>query len=308
MSDPKIAIIIPCYNEDLTINKVISDFQQVVPHATIYVFDNNSTDNTYEYAKQSGVTIYKSPYQGKGNVIRHAFAVVDADVYIIADGDDQCDTSVIPEGIQKFLDEDLDMLSFVRVAEHEKVYRTGHAFGNKMLTNLVKLFFKNKAADILGGYRIFSKAFVKSFPAHSRGFEIEIELSIFAHQMRLLTAEMEVPYRKRPEGSFSKLNTITDGILILSTIIYLIITEKPLLFFGTIFGVLGSLATFWIVDVYLEFLQIMSVPRFPTLIFALILLSLASLSLSVGIILTFLQRNTMEQKRYMYLQYKNRSV
>ena len=137
MSCPTIAVIIPCYNEDLTINKVISDFQQIVPHAIIYVFDNNSTDNTYEYAKKNNTIVYKSPYQGKGNVIRHAFAVVDADVYIVADGDDQCDTSVIPQGIQKFLDEDLDMLSFVRVAEHEKVYRLGHAFGNRMLTNLL---------------------------------------------------------------------------------------------------------------------------------------------------------------------------
>lgn len=302
----KIAVIIPCYNEEITIQKVITDFQQTIPHASIYVFDNNSTDATYRLAKESQAIVYRSPYQGKGNVIRHAFAVVEADYYIIADGDDQCEVSVIPEAIQRCQENNLDMLSLVRVAD-KSTYRQGHAFGNKLLTWLVNLFFKTKCADVLGGYRIFSKAFVKSFPAHAKGFEIEVDLSVFANQLRLITGEMNVPYRARPEGSFSKLNTIKDGILILKTIAYLVSSEKPLLFFGMISLCFALVGGGFAIDVYLEFLKISEVPRFPTFIFAMTMLFLSSMSFAIGLILMYIQKNTLEARRNIYIQYKGES-
>ncbi|MGL4367926.1 MAG: glycosyltransferase family 2 protein [Brevinemataceae bacterium] len=299
-----IAIIIPCYNEDITITKVVRDFQKTIPNASVYVFDNNSSDNTYQFAIDAGAIVHRSPYQGKGNVIRHAFSIIDADYYIIADGDDQCDVSIISEALQKMKVDNLDMLSLVRVADKAN-YRIGHAFGNKALTFLVNLFFRTKCSDVLGGYRIFSKAFVKSFPAHAKGFEIEVELSIFAHQLRLLTNEMNVPYRTRPEGSFSKLHTIRDGVLILKTILGLISNEKPLLFFSTIGLVFGVLGGFLAIDVYLEFLRISAVPRFPTFILSMSLLFLSALSLAIGVILSCIHQNTLEARRFVYTKFKH---
>ena len=301
-----IAVIIPCYNEEITITNVINDFRSVIPNASIYVFDNNSTDNTYTLANEAGAILYKSPNQGKGNVIRHAFSVVEADIYIIADGDSQCEVSIIPNAISKFMDEKLDMLSLVRVSENSNTYRPAHKFGNKVLTGLVNMFFKTNSSDVLGGYRIFSKSFVKSFPSHSKGFEIEVELSVFAHQMRFMQNEYNVPYRSRPEGSFSKLNTVRDGILISYTIMTLFMTEKPILFFGIISFILGSVGLYLATDIYLEFLRISMVPRFPTFIFAMSLLFLSSLSLVTGIILHYIARNTLEQRRYTYNFYKNK--
>ncbi|MGL4560686.1 MAG: glycosyltransferase family 2 protein [Brevinema sp.] len=301
-----IAIIIPCYNEEITIKKVINDMRGVLTEASIHVFDNNSADNTYQIAVNEGVFVHHSPYQGKGNVLRHAFSIVDADFYIIADGDDQCDTSIIPKALEKMTVENLDMLSLVRVEQNNTTYRTGHKFGNKLLNKLVKLFFNVPCSDVLGGYRIFSKAFVKSFPAHSKGFEIEVDLTVFAHQMRCLTGEMNVRYRARPEGSFSKLNTIRDGLLILKTIFYLFTYEKPLIFFGVLSSFCGVIGIGWLINLYLEFLEITAVPRFPSLICVSLLLLLSCFFLITGIILSYLKLNILEQRRYQYIKYKSK--
>ncbi|SFB76755.1 Glycosyltransferase involved in cell wall bisynthesis [Brevinema andersonii] len=307
MQPRRIAVIIPCYNEELTIVKVVKDCKSTIPNAVIYVINNNSTDNSAELAEKAGATVYNCTYQGKGNVIRYAFTKIDADIYIIADGDDQCDMKVIPDALKKFISEDLDMLNLIRVADSQSSYRYGHAWGNKILTGLANFLFQNKCSDILGGYRLFSKRYAKSFPGHSKGFEIEIELSIFAYQMRLPTSEIQIPYRARPIGSVSKLHTIKDGIRILLTIIYLFTNEKPITFFGGIASIFGILGLYWIIDIWIEFLKISAVPRFPTLIFAVTFLLLSLLLLTTGLMIHYIQRNTFEQRRYAYLNVEEKN-
>lgn len=304
---PTIAVVIPCYNEEITIVKVIKDFQSTVPDAIIYVINNNSTDNSAMLAEKAGAIVYNCTYQGKGNVIRYAFTKIDAEIYIIADGDDQCDVKVLPDALKKFLLDDLDMLNLVRIADSKSSYRYGHAWGNKILTRLTNFLFQNKCSDILGGYRLFSRRYAKSFPGHSKGFEIEIELSIFAYQMRLPTNEIQIPFRARPIGSVSKLHTIKDGIKILLTIIYLFTNEKPITFFGGMASILGILGLYWIIDIWIEFLKISAVPRFPTLIFAVTLLLLSLLLLATGLIIHYIQRNTLEQRRYAYLNVEGKN-
>ena len=204
----KISAIIPCYNEEITIRHVIEDIKKYSSECEIYVFDNNSTDNSYNIAKEAGAIVKKVMYQGKGEVVRQAFSIVDSDIYILIDGDNECDASAIPRLVDYLVDNDLDMVTVVRKAGK---YRKGHSFGNKMLTGFAKFLFGNNVNDILSGYRVFSKKFVKTFPCASRGFEIEAELTIFAMQMRMQIGEMEAEYKSRPEGSFSKLNTFRDG-------------------------------------------------------------------------------------------------
>jgi len=295
-----IAIIIPCFNEEITIQKVIQDFKQIELNLSIYVFDNNCTDNTAQIAKQSGVTVVHSPHQGKGSVINHAFSIINADVYIIADGDDQCDTSVIPDAVRKLTTEHLDMLTLVRIPKNKSTYRLGHMFGNKVLTKLTHIFFKNTCSDVLGGYRVFSKAFVKSFPGHSRGFEIEIELSVFASQMRLRTGEMFVSYRARPKGSVSKLHTIRDGIRILLTIFYLLIAEQPLRVFSILAIIIGSFGTYGIIYSSKFFTDFTSLQYIPTAIFYSIFFIIAILLFIAGLLMYYIQRNTIEQRRFTY--------
>ena len=296
----KIAAIIPCYNEELTIKQVICDIQKYCPKCEIYVFDNNSSDNSYNIAKETGAIVNKVSYQGKGEVIRRAFADIDSDIYIMVDADMQYDLSEINNFINYFTENKLDMLNISREVVDETVHRKGHSFGNMMLTGFANFLFGKKFNDMLSGYRIFSKRFVKSFPANSRGFEIETELTIYALQMRLPIDEVSAKYIKRPEGSHSKLNTFKDGFRILFTIIYLLITEKPLLFFNTISSIFLVIGLFLGIGITIEYFETLKVERFPTAILTICLIILSALSFSIGLLMKAISKVLSENRRFKY--------
>ena len=296
----KIAAIIPCYNEELTIKQVICDIQKYCPKCEIYVFDNNSSDNSYNIAKETGAIVNKVSYQGKGEVIRRAFADIDSDIYIMVDADMQYDLSEINNFINYFTENKLDMLNISREVVDETVHRKGHSFGNMMLTGFANFLFGKKFNDMLSGYRIFSKRFVKSFPANSRGFEIETELTIFALQMRLPIDEVSAKYIKRPEGSHSKLNTFKDGFRILFAIIYLLITEKPLLFFNTISLIFLVIGLFLGIGITIEYFETLKVERFPTAILTICLIILSALSFSIGLLMNAISKVLSENRRFKY--------
>ena len=296
----KIAAIIPCYNEELTIKQVICDIQKYCPKCEIYVFDNNSSDNSYNIAKETGAIVNKVSYQGKGEVIRRAFADIDSDIYIMVDADMQYDLSEINNFINYFTENKLDMLNISREVVDETVHRKGHSFGNMMLTGFANFLFVKKFNDMLSGYRIFSKRFVKSFPANSRGFEIETELTIYALQMRLPIDEVSAKYIKRPEGSHSKLNTFKDGFRILFTIIYLLITEKPLLFFNTISLIFLVIGLFLGIGITIEYFETLKVERFPTAILTICLIILSALSFSIGLLMKAISKVLSENRRFKY--------
>lgn len=296
----KIAAIIPCYNEELTIKQVICDIQKYCPKCEIYVFDNNSSDNSYNIAKETGAIVNKVSYQGKGEVIRRAFADIDSDIYIMVDADMQYDLSEINNFINYFTENKLDMLNISREVVDETVHRKGHSFGNMMLTGFANFLFGKKFNDMLSGYRIFSKRFVKSFPANSRGFEIETELTIYALQMRLPIDEVSAKYIKRPEGSHSKLNTFKDGFRILFTIIYLLITEKPLLFFNTISLIFLVIGLFLGIGITIEYFETLKVERFPTAILTICLIILSALSFSIGLLMKAISKVLSENRRFKY--------
>lgn len=296
----KIAAIIPCYNEELTIKQVICDIQKYCPKCEICVFDNNSSDNSYNIAKETGAIVNKVSYQGKGEVIRRAFADIDSDIYIMVDADMQYDLSEINNFINYFTENKLDMLNISREVVDETVHRKGHSFGNMMLTGFANFLFGKKFNDMLSGYRIFSKRFVKSFPANSRGFEIETELTIYALQMRLPIDEVSAKYIKRPEGSHSKLNTFKDGFRILFTIIYLLITEKPLLFFNTISLIFLVIGLFLGIGITIEYFETLKVERFPTAILTICLIILSALSFSIGLLMKAISKVLSENRRFKY--------
>ncbi len=296
----KIAAIIPCYNEELTIKQVICDIQKYCPKCEIYVFDNNSSDNSYNIAKETGAIVNKVSYQGKGEVVRRAFADIDSDIYIMVDADMQYDLSEINNFINYFTENKLDMLNISREVVDETVHRKGHSFGNMMLTGFANFLFGKKFNDMLSGYRIFSKRLVKSFPANSRGFEIETELTIYALQMRLPIDEVSAKYIKRPEGSHSKLNTFKDGFRILFTIIYLLITEKPLLFFNTISLIFLGIGLFLGIGITIEYFETLKVERFPTAILTICLIILSALSFSIGLLMKAISKVLSENRRFKY--------
>ena len=296
----KIAAIIPCYNEELTIKQVICDIQKYCPKCEIYVFDNNSSDNSYNIAKETGAIVNKVSYQGKGEVIRRAFSDIDSDIYIMVDADMQYDLSEINNFINYFTENKLDMLNISREVVDETVHRKGHSFGNMMLTGFANFLFGKKFNDMLSGYRIFSKRLVKSFPANSRGFEIETELTIYALQMRLPIDEVSAKYIKRPEGSHSKLNTFKDGFRILFTIIYLLITEKPLLFFNTISLIFLGIGLFLGIGITIEYFETLKVERFPTAILTICLIILSALSFSIGLLMNAISKVLSENRRFKY--------
>ena len=296
----KIAAIIPCYNEELTIKQVICDIQKYCPKCEIYVFDNNSSDNSYNIAKETRAIVNKVSYQGKGEVVRRAFADIDSDIYIMVDADMQYDLSEINNFINYFTENKLDMLNISREVVDETVHRKGHSFGNMMLTGFANFLFGKKFNDMLSGYRIFSKRFVKSFPANSRGFEIETELTIYALQMRLPIDEVSAKYIKRPEGSHSKLNTFKDGFRILFTIIYLLITEKPLLFFNTISLIFLVIGLFLGIGITIEYFETLKVERFPTAILTIWLIILSGLSFSIGLLMKAISKVLSENRRFKY--------
>lgn len=296
-----IAVIIPCYNEEVAIPAVVRDFRAALPSAQVYVYDNKSTDRTAEVAAEAGATVGFEPFPGKGNVMRRMFSDIDADVYVLVDGDDTYDASASPGMVRLLLDGQLDMVNGVRVSDIKEAYRFGHRFGNVMLTQMVATTFGRQFTDMLSGYRVFSRRFVKSFPALAKGFEIETELTVHALELRMKTAEVPAPYKERPEGSVSKLNTLRDGVRIVRTIAELIKEERPVWFFGAISVGLALLSLGLIVPVLAEYWHTGLVPRFPTAILSASVMLLAFLSLTCGLILDSVTRARQELKRLSYL-------
>ena len=300
---PQVVVLIPCYNEEQTIQTVVQDFQKSLPEAKIYVYDNNSSDCTVEIAQKAGAIVRSENLQGKGHVIRRMFSDIDADVYIIVDGDDTYDASAAPALIDALINGSLDMVNGRRIEQVREAYRPGHRFGNWMLTKIVTTFFGERTKDMLSGYRAFSRRFVKSFPALSMGFEIETELTVHALELKMPISDIDTRYKERPEGSESKLNTIQDGIRIFKTIATLIKEERPLEFFSFLSLILGVISIVAAYPVFIEYLDTGLVPRFPTAIFASALMLLAFLCFFSGVILSTVTNGRKEMKRLIYLQY-----
>nr|WP_221228351.1 glycosyltransferase family 2 protein [Sphingomonas yantingensis] len=301
VAEPRIAVILPCYNEEAAIAQTVAGFRAALPTARIYVYDNNSRDRTVEVARAAGAIVRTERVQGKGAVVRRMFADVDADVYVMADGDATYDAASAPALVARLLDEQLDMVVGSRVHEAAAAYRRGHQFGNKALTGMLARLFGRSFTDILSGYRVFSRRFVKSFPALSAGFEIETEISVHALELKMPVAEVSTPYFARPEGSASKLSTYGDGWRIATTIATLYRIERPLLFFGAIGGLLALVAVLLALPLVFTYLQTGLVPRFPTAILATGLIILASLCGFAGLILDTVVRGRREVRRLAYL-------
>ncbi|WLI88266.1 glycosyltransferase family 2 protein [Massilia sp. R2A-15] len=301
LAGQRIAILVPCFNEALTIGAIVRDFNACLPQAEVHVFDNNSTDDTVRIASEAGATVRRVPLQGKGNVIRRMFADVEADIYIMVDGDDTYDASVAPQLAQRLVDEGLDMLVGSRVSSEQAAYRFGHRFGNRMLTGCVAMLFGRSFSDMLSGYRVFSRRYVKSFAAHSSGFETETELTVHALELRMPVAEVATVYKSRPEGSVSKLDTYRDGMRIMMMILRLFKTERPLLFFSIGFFACTLLAIALSVPVIQTYLATGLVPRQPTAILCASLVLFGVILLSCGLILDTVTKGRVEQKRFAYL-------
>lgn len=301
LAGQRIAIILPCYNESLTVAAIIRDFNKYLPQAEVYVFDNNSRDNTAELARAEGAIVRSVPLQGKGEVIRRMFADVEADIYIMVDGDDTYDASVAPQLAARLIDEGLDMVVGTRVTEEQAAYRLGHRFGNQMLTGCVASLFGRTFTDMLSGYRIFSRRYVKSFPAHAAGFETETELTVHALELRMPVGEVSTRYKSRPEGSVSKLNTYRDGWRILLMIIRLFKTERPLLFFSIGAIACMLLAMVLAIPLVQTYLITGLVPRQPTAVLCTALTLFGVILLSCGLILDTVTKGRIEQKRLAYL-------
>lgn len=302
IAQPRIAVLIPCYNEEVAIGAVVRDFRAALPEATIFVFDNNSRDRTVEVAREAGAIVRPAPLQGKGNVVRRMFADVDADAYVLVDGDDTYHAASAQAMVARLFAENLDMVVSRRITDETAAYRPGHRLGNWVLTEFVARLFGRAFTDILSGYRVFSRRFVKSFPALATGFEIETELTVHALELRMPIEEIETPYKSRPEGSVSKLNTYRDGIRILWTILKLFRQERPLAFFGSIGAGLGLAALALVAPLFLTYAETGLVPRFPTAILATGMMLTAFLSLACGLILDTVTRGRHEMKRLAYLQ------
>lgn len=298
---PRIAVLIPCYNEAVAIGAVVRDFRRYLPEATVYVYDNNSSDATVQLAAQAGAVVRSEPLQGKGNVVRRMFADIEADAYVLVDGDGTYDAASAPQLVQHLLDNALDLVNAARVPVSEQAFRPGHTWGNRGLTGLVAAVFGKRVGDMLSGYRVLSRRFVKSFPALSRGFETETELVVHALELRLPMAELPTPYRERPRGSASKLNTWRDGARILRTILTLVKDERPLQFFSIV-AALFALASLFIgmpvIDVYLE---TGLVPRLPSAVLAMGTMILAFISVVAGLVLDTVTHGRRELKRLHYL-------
>ncbi len=301
MTDARIAVLVPCYNEDAAVAAVVRDFRAALPGAAIYVYDNNSTDRTAEVAEAAGATVRRETRKGKGNVVRRMFADVEADIYILVDGDDTYDAAAAPALVKTLLEDGYDIVSGRRIAVATDAYRAGHVLGNKLLTGLTALMFRVKLLDMLSGYRVMSRRFVKSFPFTAGGFAVETELTVHAVRMLVPMLEVDTRYKERPEGSASKLNTWADGLRILLTIVALVREERPLVFFSAIFAALGLAALILGTPVVIAYLHTGLVPRLPTAVLATGLMLLAFLSLASGLILDTVTRGRWEAKRNAYL-------
>lgn len=298
---PRLAVLLPCYNEAGSIARVVEDFRAVLPGARICVFDNNSTDGTAEVAREAGAEVFFERRRGKGNVVRAMFADVDADVYLMADGDGTYDAASAPALVAGVLEQRVDMVIGARANVHQDAHRRGHAFGNRLFNGLYASLFGSEFGDIFSGYRAFSRRFVKSFPAMSSGFEIETELSVHAGQMKLPVMEIQTPYGKRVEGSASKLNSLRDGWRILMTFLYLLKETRPLFFFGAQAAALAALAVVLAAPLVVTYVETGLVPRFPTAILCTGLGLLSGLLGACGLILDSLARSRVEHKRMLYL-------
>jgi glycosyltransferase involved in cell wall biosynthesis len=298
---PRIAVLLPCYNEEAAIAATVEGFRRALPEATVYVYDNNSRDRTKEVAAAAGAVVRSETQQGKGRVVRRMFADVEADVYIMADGDLTYDPAAAPEMVDMVLTEELDMVVGTRRHEAVEAYRGGHVLGNKVFTNLLAGLFGRSFTDIFSGYRAFSRRFVKSFPVLSEGFEIETEISVHALELRMPVGEIETRYLARPEGSHSKLSTFRDGWRILKTIVTLYRIERPVLFFGGICLLLLLAALFLAVPLVVTYAQTGLVPRFPTAILVTGMTIVAVLCFFAGLILDTVTRGRREMRRLAYL-------
>lgn len=298
----RVAVLVPCCNEELSIAQVVRDFSAALPQAIIYVYDNNSQDDTKAVSARAGAVVRSEALQGKGNVVRRMFADIEADVYVLVDGDDTYHAPSAPLMVQALLEAQLDMVNGRRRTDLREAYRPGHRFGNTLLTRLVSTIFGRRFTDMLSGYRVLSRRFVKSFPALASGFEIETELTVHALELRMPTAEIDTPYKDRPQGSVSKLRTYRDGWRILMTILLLIKEERPLPFFGGIFVLLMVFSIVISVPLLVTYAETGLVPRLPTAILATGCTLLAFLSLACGLILDTVTLGRREAKRMRYLE------
>ncbi|HEY8011767.1 MAG TPA: glycosyltransferase [Rudaea sp.] len=298
----RIVVLIPCHNEAPAIAKVVADFRAALPAASVYVFDNNSTDATVEIASRAGACVRRVGLQGKGNVLRRMFADIDADVYLLVDGDDTYDAASAPKLIELLTSESLDMVVGVRASTAAAAYRRGHVYGNRLLTGFLSWLFGRSCTDILSGYRAFSRRFVKSFPVFSSGFEIETELTVHALEMSMSIGEVVTPYKERAQGSASKLRTYSDGLRILLTMLRLFSSERPLTFYGSISVVLAAVSVVLAVPVVDTYLETGLVPRLPTAILSTGLMLMSALSFFAGLILATVTKGRRELKALFYLQ------
>ncbi len=301
LDEYKIAVLVPCYNEAVAVAKVVKDFRAALPRATIFVFDNNSIDNTAGAARAAGAEVFQEKHQGKGFVVRRMFTDIEADIYVLVDGDATYDAPSAPAMIERLLKDRLDMVVANRVEREQAAYRRGHRTGNWLLTGFVANVFGQTFNDILSGYRVFSRRFVKSFPVLSGGFEIETELTIHALELSLPVAEIDTPYYSRPEGSASKLNTWSDGLRILGTVVSIYRAERPLAFFSSIGLALAIASIGFAVPIFVTYLETGLVPRLPTAVLSTGLMMLAALSAAVGLVLDTVTRGRRETKLLAYL-------
>jgi glycosyltransferase involved in cell wall biosynthesis len=301
LAEPRIAVLLPCYNEEAAIGQTVAGFRAALPGATIYVYDNNSRDRTIEVACAAGAVVRTERMQGKGNVVRRMFADVDADIYVMADGDATYDAAAAPAMVARLVGEGLDMVVGTRVHQAADAYRRGHVLGNRAMTGFLARLFGRSFTDIFSGYRVFSRRFVKSFPVLSSGFEIETEISVHALELKMPVGEIETAYAARPEGSHSKLSTWGDGLRILRTIVTLYRIEKPMEFFGLFALALAAAALVLAVPLVATYLHTGLVPRFPTAILVTGLMILAFLNLFTGLILDTVVRGRREMRRLAYL-------
>ena len=298
---PRIAVLLPCYNEEATIGETVRGFRSALPGATVYVYDNNSRDRTREIAADAGAVVRSERQQGKGHVVRRMFADVDADVYLMADGDLTYDPAAAPKMVALLLADQLDMVVGTRRHDAKAAYRGGHVMGNRMFTGLLARLFGRSFNDIFSGYRVFSRRFVKSFPILSSGFEIETEMSVHALELRMPVGEVESRYLARPEGSESKLSTYGDGWRILKTIATLYRVERPVLFYGGIGALLLIAAVLLSIPLIITYLETGLVPRFPTAILVTGMTIVAVLCFFAGLILDTVTRGRREMRRLAYL-------
>ncbi len=298
---PRVAVLIPCFNEAAAIGRVVAEFRAALPGAEICVYDNNSTDATVAVARAAGARVGREAAQGKGHVVRRMFADVDADVYVMVDGDATYDAASAPRMVTLLLDRQLDMVVGCRAETQQEAYRRGHRFGNVLLTASVRFLFGKQFTDMLSGYRVFSRRFVKSFPVLSKGFEIETELTVHALELAMPVAEVDTPYGARPEGSTSKLRTYTDGWKILRLILSLYRNEEPMAFFSILSSLLGVLSLALAVPIFRTYLATGLVPRFPTAILCTGLMIIAALGYTCGLILDTVTRGRKEMKKLAYL-------